>query len=179
MVLTYFKRFRMEMDLTRAAGQAPELPVGYVWLGWQPALLESHAQVKYESFRGELDASVFPCLSELQGCVRLMREIVAKDGFCPGATWLIAHQGETEQFCGTIQGVIDRDGGTVQNLGVVPMHRGLGLGRALLTKAIEGFRRCGALRGRLEVTSQNTAAMNLYRSAGFRKARTVYKMRNA
>ena len=53
-----------------------------------PDLLADHAEAKYQSFRDEIDADVFNCLGELDGCQRLMEEISLKDGFLPEATWL-------------------------------------------------------------------------------------------
>ncbi|MEX0979258.1 MAG: GNAT family N-acetyltransferase [Pirellulales bacterium] len=178
MGLTYFKRFRMEIDLTGPAFVAPPLARGYRLLGWKDALLDAHAEAKYHSFRGEIDANVFPCLGDWLGCQRLMQEIRAKQGFLPGATWLVAHEslGGTYEYCGTIQGIRDYAGlGAIQNLGVTPEHRGRQLGTCLLLHALEGFRQAGLRRTFLEVTSQNAGAIRLYQRVGFEKARTVYK----
>ena len=71
MDLTYFKRYRMEISVAEGATPAP-LPPGYRLIGWEPALLEAFAEAKYHSFRQEIDANVFPCLGELDGCRRLM-----------------------------------------------------------------------------------------------------------
>ena len=54
--------------------------------------------------------------------------------------------------------------GGVQNLGVVPEYRGLGIGRALLLKALDGFALMGARRAFLEVTASNESAVRMYRS---------------
>ncbi len=54
-------------------------------------------------------------------------------------------------------------------------HRGKGLGRALVLKALHGFYHNGAKRARLEVTADNEVAVNLYEKLGFRKARVVYR----
>jgi len=178
MALTYFKRFRMEIDLASAAYAPPLLAPGYRFLPWESKLLAGHAEAKYHSFRSEVDANVFPCLGDIDGCHRLMHEIVHKEGFLPSATWLLAYDdGErAPSYCGTIQGICDRTGvGAVQNLGITPEHRGRGLGSSLLFKALEGFERAGLRRAFLEVTSQNEGAIRLYRRIGFRKVRTVYK----
>ncbi len=188
MGLTYFKRYRMEIDLLRVDLPLEDLPVGYRLVPWDRGLLAAHADAKYHSFRSEIDANVFPCLGEYDGCLRLMTEITKKDGFLPEATWLLAwetrpgplHRGRTEgstvEYCGTIQGIRDRHGmGAVQNLGVTPEHRGHGLGSRLLAQAVDGFRRAGLARAFLEVTAQNEGAVRLYRRMGFSKARTVYK----
>ena len=191
MALTYFKRFRMEIDLNKVDFSRHRLPAGYRFVPWNPALIPTHAEAKYLSFRHEIDANVFSCLGDYEGCRRLMTEISRKEGFLPEATWLIAHldghesgaewtRGQVESdaltFVGTVQGVEDRFGyGAIQSLGIVPDHRNCGLGGVLLLKALEGFRRAGLKRAYLEVTAQNDGAVRLYRRLGFVKARTVYK----
>jgi len=172
MSISYFKRFRMEMDLSGLAPVA-RLPEGYSWLPWEEAFLELHAEVKFHSFFEEVDSVVFASLSTRCGCSYLMREITRKSGFCPEATWLLAHG---DFYCGTVQGVRERNGmGAVQNLGVVPAYRGRGLGEALMQQALHGFARAGLGRAFLEVTAQNDAAIRLYRRLGFRCKKTIYK----
>jgi GNAT superfamily N-acetyltransferase len=179
MGLTYFKRFRMEIDLAGRDFSNAALPPGFSFVRWDESLLEAHAETKYLSFRFEIDANVFPCLGELPGCIRLMSEITEKPGFLPAATWLVVRDipnGESE-YCGTIQGIIDRNGmGAVQNLGVVPDCRDQGLGRALMLKSLQGFQSAGLRQVFLEVTSQNDGAIRLYRRMGFQKVRTIYKV---
>jgi ribosomal protein S18 acetylase RimI-like enzyme len=172
MAITYYKRFRMEIDLD-AAVAFTALPQGFVWVPWDERLMEQHAEVKYRSFIGEVDAYVFPCLGDRHGCRRLMSEIRRKPGFLPGATWLIAC---TEGYVGTVQGVADLGSiGAIQNVGVLRMYRGLGLGRALVRRALAGFRQAGLRQAYLEVTAENVPAVQLYRNVGFRRAKTLYK----
>jgi ribosomal protein S18 acetylase RimI-like enzyme len=169
----------MEIDLAGRDLVQPLLPVGYSLRRWHDALLEAHARTNYLCFRGEIDANVFPCLSDLEGCHRLMREIRAKPGFLPEATWLAARRrfaNSQIEYIGTVQGVRDAAGvGLIQNLGIVPAHRGLGLGAILLVRALAGFQRAGIDRVCLEVTSLNSGAIKLYEGLGFRRAKTVYK----
>jgi ribosomal protein S18 acetylase RimI-like enzyme len=179
MGLTYFKRFRMEIDLGGRDLGWPVLAEGYRLVPWNEGLLDAHAEVKYLSFRGEIDANVFPCFTELAGCKRLMTEISRKPGFLPGATWLAMAQddlGGGQETCGTVQGICDRSGiGAIQNLGVTPCHRGRGLGTCLLFRALDGFREAGLQRVFLEVTADNRDAIRLYRRLGFRVVKTVFK----
>ena len=182
MALTYFKRFRMEIDLRGRSFSDPAVWQAFHFLPWEPRLLEAHADAKYNSFRDELDSNVFPCLGEYSGCVRLMEEIVTKPGFLPEATWLAAGYTEagSPRYCGTVQGVVDRSGmGAIQNLGIVPEYRSMGLGTALMQKALAGFQRVGLRRVFLEVTAQNSGAVRLYKRLGFSRARTVYKVAEA
>ncbi len=171
MALTYFKRFRMEIDLAEWLAD-PVLADGYGWVPWDDSLVAVHADTQFRSFHSELDSTVFPCLGDRYGCLRLMREIRRKPGFLPNATWLVAFGREP---CGTIQGVVDQGVGAIQNLGVVPEHRGHQLGRALLLKALLGFYAYGVRRAFLEVTAENSGAIKLYRGVGFRKSKTLYK----
>jgi ribosomal protein S18 acetylase RimI-like enzyme len=179
MSLTYFKRYRMEIDLVARPPRPLRLPMGYRFIAWQPRLLEAHAEAKYQSFRGEIDASVFPCLSNYEGCLRLMDQIAGKARFVPEATWLVAAcdaNGRAREFCGTIQGMRDAAGfGGIQNVGVTPEHRGLGIGAALVVQSLAGFRQVGVRRVFLEVTAQNEGAVRLYDRIGFAKARTNYR----
>lgn len=172
MAITYYKRFRMEIDLDGSLAP-PVLPPPFRWVAWDESLIDQHAEVKYLSFRDEIDACVFPCLGDRHGCQRLMREIRRKPGFLSAATWLIAGP---EGYVGTVQGVMDRGPiGAIQNLGVIPAYRGLRLGDSLIRQALEGFYQAGLRRAYLEVTAENSGAVQLYRTVGFRRAKTLYK----
>jgi GNAT superfamily N-acetyltransferase len=177
--MTYIRRFRMEIDMGATPPAQPVLPDGFRWVAWHPSVLSRHAAVKYHSFRDEIDSRVFPCLGDFAGCKRLMQEIVRQSTFLANATWLITHDaadwGDLAD-CGTIQGLAHSGYlGAIQNVGVTPQHRGLGLGRALVLKALHGFRGAGLDRVYLEVTGDNAPAVELYRSIGFALIRTMYK----
>jgi ribosomal protein S18 acetylase RimI-like enzyme len=175
MPMTYYKRFRMEIDLDGAI-TGGLLPRRFVWVPWAESLVEQHSAVKYQSFSGEVDAYIFPCLGDLGGCRRLMCEIRRKPGFLPGATWLVACD---QGYVGAVQGVIDQGPiGAIQNVGVLPDFRGQGLGKALVRRALAGFFQAGLQRAYLEVTAQNDGAVQLYRELGFRRAQTLYKAIN-
>jgi ribosomal protein S18 acetylase RimI-like enzyme len=168
----YFKRHRMELPL-RPPYPVAELPAGFRWAAWEDGLLARHAEVKYLSFHRHEDALVFASLGTPGGCRDLMAAIRFRPNFCPEATWLVAGP---DGGVGTIQGLIDENGfGGIQNLGVVPEYRGLGLGRALLLKALVGFASVGVPRAFLEVTATNQPAVRMYRSVGFRAYRTLYR----
>ncbi|NUQ61866.1 MAG: GNAT family N-acetyltransferase [Pirellulales bacterium] len=177
MGLTYFKRYRMEIDLVGRDLSLAKAPEGYQFIAWEPSLVDAHAKVKYLSFRDEIDSHVFPCFTEFAGCQRLMHEIAHKPGFLPEATWLAVYTGSHRwEYCGTIQGIRDRVGmGSVQNLGILRHHRGRRLGTALLFRALEGFREAGLSRVHLEVTADNRGAIRLYRRLGFAAVKTVFK----
>lgn len=176
----YFKRYRMMFDCRRTSIPEPRLPPGYVWVPWSEHLLEVHATVKAESFRHEIDAVVFPCLGELAGCRKLMSDIAAHANFLPSATWLIQKtQGPAPQYCGTIQGMARFfRAGAIQNVGILPDCRGLGMGRALVSRALIGFSEKGVRKVFLEVTAMNHPAVQLYERIGFRIENVSYQAAN-
>ena len=98
-------------DRSRPGSPCARGPVGISPGPLASDLLSAHAEAKYLSFRNGIDANVFPCLGEHDGCQRLMREISLKDGFLPH-TWLVATDAfdQNLEYCGTIQGIRDRSG---------------------------------------------------------------------
>ncbi|QDT68175.1 putative acetyltransferase [Planctomycetes bacterium MalM25] len=176
MGVTYFKRYRMDLEVPRHS-QRPALPEGCRYAPWSPERLLDHAEAKHQAFVGEIDADVFPCLGDIDGCLRLMEEIAGKPGFLPEATWLVEYvtDGVAEPM-GSIQGVQVSDRyGSIQNVGVTPWGRGRGLGRALVLAAVEGFREAGLSMATLQVTANNTPAVRMYESLGFRRVKTTYR----
>lgn len=178
MTVSYFKRYRMHFDLSQAVPFVG-LPSGFHILPWDDRLVNVHAKVKFESFRNELDANVFPCLGDADGCRRLMRDIVNREGFVPQATWLISYRENQKAkpvYCGTVQGIRDSQGiGSIQNVGITPEFRGRGLGKSLLSYSLQGFKSRGMKTASLEVTAENRDAFRLYWRFGFRTIRTVFK----
>jgi RimJ/RimL family protein N-acetyltransferase len=177
MSVSYFKRYRMEFDLRGFRSIPVFVPSGYRLLTWHPDLLAEHAAAKHLSFRNEIDADVFDCLADLEGCQRLMQEISTKDGFLPEATWLAMYEdGGGAECCGTVQGIrATHKHGAIQNVGVTPAHRGRGVGSALICAALNGFQQVGLPRAYLEVTAQNDGAVRLYKRLGFRRTKTLFK----
>lgn len=176
MGVTYFKRYRMDIDIRRRIEQSV-LPEGCRFAPWSVDRLLDHAEAKHQAFVGEIDSEVFPCLGDIDGCLRLMEEIASKPGFLPEATWLIEYPADgLAEPMGCIQGVRASDHyGSIQNVGVSPWGRGRGLGRALVLAALEGFRRAGLSMATLQVTATNTPAVQMYKSLGFRRVRTTYR----
>jgi hypothetical protein len=168
----------MEYDLSKSLPPSDPVPAGYELVPFTSDLIREHATAKYQSFRSELDANVFPCLGRRDGCLRLMREIASRAGFVPEATWLCRYRNPESgrmQPIGTVQGLQIEEWGALQNLGIDPLHRGRGLGSILLARCAQGFRIAGLRRMHLEVTTDNTAAIRLYERLGFKRAQVVYK----
>ena len=161
------------------------LPDGFRWVVWHPMLCDIHGRVKYQSFNGEMDSVVFPTFTRFDACLRLMRSIASSPSFLPKTTWLIARGKEIDlrrpdhggiEYCATIQGLrSDATTGAIQNVAVRPEFRRLGLGRALVLQALEGFQKSGCRKVTLEATAENFPAIHLYREIGFEVTQTVYK----
>jgi GNAT superfamily N-acetyltransferase len=178
MGIVYFRRFRMEIDLAQPLFPQPSLPAEYRLSPWNDRLLEVHADAKYRCFRWEMDANVFPSLSTRDGCRRLMTDITRRGGFVPQSTWLLEYwpaNASRPESCGTIQGVAEEQVGAIQNVGITPPHRGLGLGTVLIWHSLAGFKAAGIERVFLEVTAQNSGACRLYQRLGFQQTKVVYK----
>ncbi|MDZ4849515.1 MAG: N-acetyltransferase [Pirellulaceae bacterium] len=170
----------MESSLLGVDDLHSKLPDGVRLLSWSSALVRDHAHVKYESFRNEIDANVFPCLARKDGCLQLMKDLSRRKDFVAEATWLAVYRtASSEKWVpiGTIQGLrTDKSSGAIQNLGIIPAFRSLGLGSILLGKSLAGFALLGCLNVSLEVTVQNSAAIRLYERLGFRRVETVFKI---
>lgn len=179
MTVTYFHRYRMQYDLREGLFEPATMPAGYELVPWSDDLLNQHTKVKFLSFQNELDATVFPCLGDQDGCSRLMKEISSRQGFLHGATWLVRYTDPATSRrvgVGTVQGIRSQtDVGSIQNIGITPAHRGKGLGSVLVHHSLQGFADAGVRFVTLEVTSHNTGACRLYRKLGFRNLKTVFK----
>ncbi len=169
----------MQFDLRDVQFVTPIVPSGYELHPWDSKLLAAHAEAKFRSFRNELDANVFTCLGNSDGCLRLMREISCRQGFIPEATWLATYRdpktGRIEN-CGTVQGIRESvDVGSIQNIGIVSAHRSHGIGSAIVLRSLQGYQQAGIKIVTLEVTAKNVGAMRLYERLGFKVLRTVFK----
>ena len=177
----FVKRYRMQIELATSqnwVNQAPGENSVLTWVACHPKLVHQHAQVKWESFRQEMDGSVFPSLASREGCRQLMREISTKDNFVPEATWLacVGEPSGKDIPVGTIQGLrVGALHGAIQNIGVVASWRGRGVGKELIRRSLQGFYLTGCRFVTLEVTTHNFRAIELYESVGFKTSETVYK----
>ena len=179
MNVVFCRRLRLQIDLSQRTLCEPTVPQGYHWVTWSPELLERHAAVKFRCFEREQDGRIFRSLRELGGCRQLMEYISGHDQFVPSATWLLVCEADERGQpvdCGTVQGLGPvLDWGAIQNVGILPEHRGRGLGRALMLKALRGFQEFGLNQVSLEVTAANESAVQLYSSLGFRRMKTLFR----
>lgn len=180
MQVSYFKRYRMQIDLQEFGNiEEPVLPGSFQLHAWNDALIEAHAHAKFLSFQNEIDCNVFPCLGNADGCERLMNDISSRSGFVPEATWLMTWTDPLtgrSQSMGTVQGIREqKDVASIQNIGITSQYRGMGLGTAIVKKSLAGFEKVGVRFVTLEVTANNSRAYRLYERLGFRILKVVFK----
>ena len=184
MDLTYFKRYRMEIDLAGCNVEPAPIPDGYRYLPWSPATAGGlcRGQVS-ELSRRDRRQRVFPCLGEFDGLPP------ADDGdrpknraSCPrppGCLPTCPPGRQQAKYCGTIQGIRDHAGlgGHPEPGGSCPNTATPAWEPRLLFKRPARVSAGRASRGfYLEVTAQNEGAIRLYRRLGFSsRSRTVYK----
>jgi mycothiol synthase len=103
--------------------------------------------------------------------------VFGREHFDPALTWVAVTNGEivAANVCGWKEA---GDWGWVGTLGVLPAHRGRGIGEALLRTAFAEFWRRGERRVALGVAAHSEAAMRLYERAGMRRLYTgvLYEM---
>ena len=184
--IRYVKRVEMVLDLPTRETLEPTLPSGFFWTPWHPLFIPHHARILHDAFRDDLDGRVFPTYRQYEACEHLVRATSDSTSFVPEGTWLIGREtssarriginvGRPIEYCAAIQCVCrSKRLGEIQNVSTVPRFRGLGLGRALVIKALRGFVEKGKSQATLEVTAENVAALRLYASLGFRSKRIFY-----
>ena len=184
--IRYVKRVEMILDLATRETLVPTLPSGFFWTPWNPLFVPIHARIMYDAFRDDLDGRVFPTYRQYEACEHLIRATSDSTTFAPEGTWLIGREspssrkvginiGRPIEYCAAIQCVRQSKRlGEIQNVSTVPSFRRLGLGRALVIKALCGFAEKGRTQATLEVTAENVVALRLYASLGFRPKRFFY-----
>jgi mycothiol synthase len=101
-----------------------------------------------------------------------VRRVFGREGFDPTLLWVATEAEEIvgANVCGWKQ---LGDWGWIGSLGVLPTHRGRGIGEALLRTAFAEFWRRGERRVALGVDADNESATGLYERAGMRVFYTV------
>ena len=174
----FVKRNQMVFDFTKIVSAPPQLPTGFWFAEWSVSLLEPHADVLHRSFRNDSDGAVFTTFRQYNHCHRLIETLAESSTFLPDATLLIAF-GDPDgifEYVANIQGLkLSDEVGAIQNVAVLPDYRRLGVGRALVLGALQGFQRAGVQRVTLEATSDNLSAVNLYQRIGFTSFRVYFR----
>lgn len=92
-------------------------------------------------------------------------ENAVKEAVAYGTVYYLAADGDTVIGYAGVKPVLDE--GQIANIAVAPDRRGRGIGKTLLAALLDGARKAGLATVTLEVRPSNTAALALYRGAGF------------
>lgn len=167
-------RYRMELDLRKVIpGKWPSLASGYHCSNWRWSDCEDFASALYQSFADSPDTQIIPSFRSWDGCKELTRLVAQSSYFWPSATQII-RIGREPVACIQVMGGPDGKI-NIQNIGVIPGHRGLGLGSHLLGRALATIHKWGMPIIGLEVTADNRAAIKMYESFGFQRSGEVWK----
>ena len=167
-----FDRVLLTRDLGRPLPPAPALPPGLELRGTDASQADAYAKFAFEAYRGTTDFNIITPDASPEAYLRLYRRFIGGElgAYAPRLSLHLSDpSGTTVGVVHTI--VLGRDP-YVGDLSVAAAHRRKGLGRALLVRALNGYREAGHTRTGLTVTAQNTAAYNLYRSVGFEVERS-------
>ncbi len=174
MAILHVRRLQMAFDFSATPLPPLKIPPEFRFVAWRPDLLKIHAEVKYRSFRHDIDGHFFPTFRDFDRCVRLMEAISTSRAFLPDATLLIASHSmpDSIMYVANIQGMRHSDEvGAIQNVAVLPEFRNRKLGRALVLGGLYGFHKSGMKLVTLEVTAENHHAVQLYEHLGFQTYR--------
>ena len=150
-----FEELAMERSLSVAGGPHPRLPPDTSILEWGPRAAAASFEVYNSAFRSRPG---FPAWSRSEWIERLTGD----DDFLPQASLCALRSGVPAGFVVCSKGWIDQ-------VGVAPAHRRLGLASALVAEAMS---RMGALEvevARLHANTNNPEALAAWRRIGFRE----------
>ncbi|HKZ59218.1 MAG TPA: GNAT family N-acetyltransferase [Candidatus Thermoplasmatota archaeon] len=168
-----FDRVLLSRDLTRPIPPEGALPPGFALAHPDPSDAEALGAFAYRVYEGTTDFGIIAPDASPDAYLRLYRRFLGGElgEYSPSLSLVLrGPEGGTAGVVHTL--VIGRDP-YVGDLSVAPEHRGKGLGRLLLVRALCAYRDAGHKRTGLTVTAQNTAAYNLYRSLGFEVERSA------
>jgi ribosomal protein S18 acetylase RimI-like enzyme len=126
------------------------------------------SEVIYRSHHGSLDAALNLTYATPAHCRGFVETLVLRSGcgrFEPQASFLV--QGRNGPQAVLLASRLSSGNGHICQVSVAPECQGKGLGAALVSAALRGFRSEGLTTASLSVTVENQRAYHLYRRLGF------------
>ncbi len=172
------ERVLMTFDLSRLELCADgESTVGVRIEPWADYQHQAAAGIITLSYRDHVDSEINDQYRSLPGAHRFLYNIVQYPGcgnFFRAASY-VAFDSATGTPAGMVLcSTVAPETGHITQLCVTPGAQGRGLGRALLGRALSGFRARGLKRVTLTVTVANATALGLYRRIGFQEVRRFF-----
>ena len=151
-----FEELAMERDITRETPPPARWPRGSTLVEWGNSAAEASFEVYEAAFR---ERPGFP------GWLRSewIDALTDDDDFLPAASLCVLLDGMPAGFVVCLTGWIDQ-------VGVAPAHRRLGLASALVTEATARMRALGIGVARLHVNGNNPGALAAWRRLGWRES---------
>ncbi len=140
---------------------------GWTWETFRSDLEEEFTGVLKRTYEGSLDC---PELDRLRRPADALASHRSSGRFTPEG-WLLARRDGAAAGLVLVNRAVGRPACELVYMGVVPEHRGTGLGRALVGQAIRKTRELGGQVLTVAVDSNNTPARKLYEEAGMRPTR--------
>jgi ribosomal protein S18 acetylase RimI-like enzyme len=135
------------------------------------------AAVIHRSHQGTVDAEMNTTYKTENHCRSFLETLILRSGcgeFDAEASLFVEGAPGTGALAVLLASRLSRDNGHICQVSVVPQAQGKGLGRALVTHALEVFRARGLGQATLSATVANARAYALYRELGF-APRRVFK----
>lgn len=169
-------RLFMELPLRGRAGimMRKPLPPAIELRRWSDQDYQAAASVITASYRGHVDSDINDQYRSIAGTLRFLNNIVRFPGcgvFDPSASFLAVHKQSKAPVGLILCSRVKNDVGHITQVCVVPEHRGLGLGEALLCASATDLQRRGFAALSLTVTEANRGAVRLYETLGFHTGR--------
>jgi mycothiol synthase len=146
----------MRRDLQMPLPNCP-FPSGVTLTNWQRELGEQFFQAYHAAFR---ERPGFPNPAAQEWITGYFENENIKSEWS-----LLALDGETP--AGFVFGSVERPGGYIVQIGVIPEYRGQGLGAALMMESLKRMQAAGITVAQLEVNVNNPSAISVYKQLGF------------
>ena len=169
---TAFPRLFLERNLPPHSQSIPTLnmPQAFEFCPWNPSFYQATAELIQLSYNGHIDSTINDQYRTLSGSQRFLHNIVRFPGcgaFDPQSSWVLR-----ERSTNAVAGVllcsrVAQEVAHITQLCVAPGFRGRQLGRLILYHTMRSITQQRYSAITLTVSEANTAAMNLYTTAGF------------
>ncbi len=164
-----YARYFLELDLLQYSVQECRTDSHSI-VTWSPELLAGAAEVAFNSYRSEADASICEDYCSLEGCNSYLRSLCENPGcgsILPQASFV--GMNPPGRPCGfIITSRISPSGGMIPQIAIHPASQGQGLGNVLMLRALDYLKNAGYLTVGLTVTKNNRRAFEWYQRLGFR-----------
>lgn len=136
-----------------------------------PITLVPASQIDFTVFLDTFNAAYRDYFVPLQMELEPMRQLIHRDAVEMAASRVALDDGEP---VGVGMLAVRGAQGWIGGLGIVPSHRGQGIGRQLTTGLLDAARERGLRQVQLEVIDENLVARSLYQSLNFQETRRLF-----